>query len=281
MRLVVQGSNIRSTHLAAITRLLPVYRGEQFTQLAEHAYYLPNQQEVSLKVRHFCAAEQFDCAYLEDQHILQHIGLAVMDMDSTLISIECIDEIADMYGLKPQVAEITQRSMRGEIEFAESLRQRVKLLAGLQASALQRVVDERLQLSPGALEWVACCKAHNIKTMLLSGGFDFFADRVKAMTGLDYAHANTLEIADGKLTGNVLGTILDAQGKADLLTRYRQQLALDGRLVIAAGDGANDINMMSAADVGIAYHAKAIVQEQADHTLNHTGLDGLIYLFTI
>ena len=281
MRLVVQGSPIRSQHLMAITHLLPHYRGEQFTQIGEHAYYLPNQLEISLEVQHFCAAEKIDCAYVQDRHTLKNIGLAVMDMDSTLISIECIDEIADMCGLKPQVAAITESAMLGEIDFAESLRRRVKLLEGLEEPALQRVIDERLKLNPGAMEWIACCKQNGIKTMLVSGGFDFFAERVQAMTGLDYVRANKLEISNGKLTGNVLGDIVDAQAKADFLTELGLELHLKQEQIIAIGDGANDLKMMSAAGAGIAYHAKPIVQEQASYVLNYSGLDGLIYLFTV
>ncbi|PKO91863.1 MAG: phosphoserine phosphatase SerB [Betaproteobacteria bacterium HGW-Betaproteobacteria-1] len=280
MRLVVQGPSIRNQHLVTLTHLVPSYRGEQFTQVGEHAYYLPNQQEVTQQVVEFCTAEKIDYAYVQNQHTLNNIGLVVMDMDSTLISIECIDEIADLCGLKPQVAEITESAMRGEIEFAESLRRRVKLLTGLDESALQRVIDERLQLNPGALEWIACCKQHNIKTLLVSGGFDFFAERVQAMTGIDHVRANSLEIIDGKLTGHVLGNIVDAQVKADALTQLGQQLGLKQDQIIAVGDGANDLKMMAAAGAGVAYHAKPIVQEQASYALNHSGLDGLIHLFT-
>ncbi|CAG0992423.1 phosphoserine phosphatase [Methylophilaceae bacterium] len=280
MRLVIQGSAIRSQHLAAITHILPGYRGEQFTQVGQHAYYLPNQQDISLEVQHFCAAEKIDCAYVQNHFTLKNIGLAVMDMDSTLISIECIDEIADMCGLKPQVAKITESAMLGEIEFAESLRRRVKLLAGLDESALQRVIDERLQLNPGALEWIDCCKENGIRTMLVSGGFDFFAERVQAMTGIDYVRANSLEIINDKLTGNVLGNIVDAQAKADFLMQASAELGLKQAQVVAIGDGANDLKMMSAAGAGIAYHAKPLVQQQASYALNHSGLDGLIYLFS-
>ncbi|BCM25562.1 hypothetical protein ZMTM_18210 [Methyloradius palustris] len=204
-----------------------------------------------------------------------------MDMDSTLINIECIDEIADMMGIKPQVAEITESAMRGEIQFEESLRRRVSLLKGLNASALQRVIDERLQLNPGAEAWITSCKQHNIKTMLVSGGFDFFADYLKNLLGLDYAHSNSLEIIDGKLTGQVLGKVVDAQAKADFLIQARNQLGLNQSQVIAIGDGANDLKMMAEAAAGIAYHAKPVVQQQATYALNHSGLDGIIHLFSI
>jgi phosphoserine phosphatase len=198
-----------------------------------------------------------------------------MDMDSTLISIECIDEIADMVGIKPQISEITERAMRGELDFAQSLRERVALLKGLKESDLMRVLNERLKLNPGAVEWVAACKANNITTLLVSGGFTFFAERVKEMLNLDYAVSNTLEILDGKLTGRVLGDIVDAKTKANELIKLREKLGLSSAQTIAIGDGANDLKMMSAAGIGIAYHAKPIVQAQATYALNYAGLDGV------
>jgi phosphoserine phosphatase len=169
--------------------------------------------------------------------------------------------------------------MRGEIDFAESLRRRVALLKGLDESALQRVYDERLQLNPGAQLMLAELKKHGIKTLLVSGGFLFFTERLKPRLGLDYTHANTLEIIDGKLTGRVLGEILDAQGKAEWLVKIREQLGLKPEQVIAMGDGANDLKMMAQAGVSIAYHAKPVVRAQASYAFNFVGLDGLVRLF--
>ncbi|MFJ5445629.1 phosphoserine phosphatase SerB [Methylobacillus methanolivorans] len=279
MRLVIQGPGISFQQLAHIHQLLSASH-QQFIQIGEHAYQLANQSAIPPELHAFCLDQRIDLALVDDLHNLNNLGLAVMDMDSTLITIECIDEIADMQGLKPQVAEITESAMRGEIEFAESLRRRVALLKGLDASALHRVIDERLQLTPGAQAWITACKQHNIKTMLVSGGFDFFADRVKAMLGLDVAKANSLEIIDGKLTGRVLGNIVDAQAKADYLERFRQELGLRQDQVVAIGDGANDLTMMSAAGCGVAYHAKPVVQEKATYALNHVNLEGLVYLFS-
>jgi len=204
----------------------------------------------------------------------------VMDMDSTLISIECIDEIADLMGLKAQISAITESAMRGELDFSASLKQRVALLKGLPEAALQRVIDERLKLNPGAHEWIAACKANNIKTMVVSGGFTFFANHVQQLLGLDYAVSNTLEILNGKLTGKILGDIVDAERKAQELTKLRDTLGLKTDQTIAIGDGANDLKMMAVATVGVAYHAKPVVQAQATYAINFNGLDAIAGLFT-
>jgi phosphoserine phosphatase len=227
----------------------------------------------------YCLEHQLDFGFVEPHRKLSDFGLLVMDMDSTLISIECIDEIADMQGLKPEVAEITESAMRGEIDFAESLRRRVALLEGLEEGALQRVYDERLKLNPGAEFMLAAAKRHGIRMLLVSGGFVFFTERLKQRVGLDYARANTLEIVNGRLTGKVVGKIIDAQGKADALVQVRDELGLREEQVIAMGDGANDLKMMAHAGVSIAYHAKPVVRAQASYALNFVGLDGLVNLF--
>lgn len=278
MRLVIQGRAIGMAHLTHIHRI--VGGSTQFMQIDEHAYYLPTNLTDVTEVRDFCAAQSIDCALVPDAQRLSQFGLCVMDMDSTLINIECIDEIADMVNLKPQVAAITESAMRGELDFASSLKKRVALLKGLDKMALRRVIDERLQPNPGAVEWIAACKANNIKTMVVSGGFTLFANHVKDLLGLDYAVANTLEIVNGKLTGNVLGNIVDADRKAMELLQLRENLNLKFDQTIAVGDGANDLKMMKVASVGIAYHAKPIVQQQATYALNFSGLDGIANLFT-
>ena len=282
MRLVIQGHALQSRHLQHIAGLCGGQRRpEEFRQLAPQAWMLPHADTINAGIEAYCANQQLDCAFVADHHTLDNFGLVLMDMDSTLITIECIDEIADMQGLKAQVAAITEAAMRGEIEFAESLRRRVALLAGLDESALQRVYEERLRLSPGTETWIAACKGHGLRTMVVSGGFDFFADRAKDLAGLDYAAANRLEIVDGKLTGRVLGDIVDAQAKADWLNRKRSELGLQTSQVIAIGDGANDLVMMANAGVSIAYHAKPIVREHATYALNHVGLDGAAHLFCL
>jgi len=276
MRLVIQGPALGPRQLQ---QLVGLCGSNQFTQLEPHAYSLRAEFPRQAEIKAYCAEHGMDCAFVPDEQTLQSFGLVVMDMDSTLISIECIDEVADMQGLKTQVAAITESAMRGEIEFAESLRRRVALLQGLDESALQRVYDERLRINLGAQRLIDTLKLLNIKTLLVSGGFNYFTERLKARLGLDFVHGNELEIVDGKLTGRVLGDILDAQGKADWLTRTRDQLGLRQDQVIAIGDGANDLRMMAAAGVGIAYHAKPLVREQATYALNHVGLDGVLNLF--
>jgi len=220
-----------------------------------------------------------DAAFVPGKRRLADVRLVAMDMDSTLITIECVDEIADMQGIKPAVAAITESAMRGEIEFAESLRRRVALLAGLPVAALERVYVERLRLSEGAERMLAAFAAMGAKTALLSGGFTFFTDRLKARLKLDYTISNTLDIANGRLTGKITGPIVDAAVKAATLRRLRNELASAGGIVVAIGDGANDLPMFAEADVSLAFRAKPVVRARATHAIDHCGLDGVLNLF--
>jgi phosphoserine phosphatase len=226
-----------------------------------------------------CMLEGIDLCFTPVGRNLGDFKLVAMDMDSTLITIECIDEIADMQGLKPQVAEITEAAMRGEIEFRESLTRRVALLKGLDAGALQRVYDERLGLSPGAEAMLKAVQAAGLKTLLVSGGFTFFTDRMKARLGLDFTHANELEIADGKLTGRVAGGIVDATEKRRTVERVCAGIGCTPAQAIVMGDGANDLEMMSVAGLSVAFRAKPVVRAQASVALNFIGLDGVLALF--
>ncbi|WP_198970125.1 phosphoserine phosphatase SerB [Xylophilus sp. ASV27] len=214
---------------------------------------------------------------------LADFRLIAFDMDSTLITIECIDEIADVIGKKAEVAAITEATMRGEIaDFKESLRRRVALLEGVPVAALQRVYDERLRLSPGAAELVAACKSAGLKALLVSGGFTFFADRVKARLDIDFARSNLLEEANGLLTGRVVeqswGDICDGAEKRRTLLEVASLLGIAPQQAIAVGDGANDLPMMAAAGLSVAYHAKPRVRAQAMVAINEGGLDRLLEL---
>lgn len=218
------------------------------------------------------------------QHITPPLTLTdfkaiAFDMDSTLINIECIDEIADAVGRKAEVAAITEAAMRGEItDFKDSLRRRVALLKDVPAEALQAVYDERLKVNPGAPELIDAAKAAGLQTLLVSGGFTFFADRVKARLGMHEAHSNTLEVEGGLLTGRVLGDIVDGEAKKQHLLNLCARIGCTPSQAIAVGDGANDLPMMGVAGLSVAYHAKPKVREHAMVAINEGGLDRVLTL---
>jgi phosphoserine phosphatase len=219
---------------------------------------------------------QIDVNILPEAFNAKEIKLVISDMDSTLISIECVDEIADFINVKPEVSAITEAAMRGELDFESSLIKRVALLTGLDTSALQHVFDERLRLNPGAETWIKGLHTSDIKFALVSGGFTFFTERLHNQLKLDFSRANLLGEAQGKLTGEVIGGIIGAEAKADFLHELCEQLEIQPNQVIAVGDGANDLLMMQAAGLSVAYHAKPAVQQQAMTTLNHRGLDAIL-----
>ncbi|MDO4433410.1 MAG: phosphoserine phosphatase SerB [Alysiella sp.] len=220
------------------------------------------------------AVAPVDFAILPDRPF-SDIKLIVSDMDSTLINIECIDEIAAGAGLKSQVAEITERAMRGEMDFEQSLRARVALLKGLPESHLQYVYDHVLQLNVGAEYLLQECHKHGVCFVLVSGGFTFFTDKLKQRLGFEHAFANVLTHENGILTGEICDRVIDAQAKADILRQFREQLACRADQVIAIGDGANDIPMLQVAGIGVAYHAKPKTQMAADICINYNGLNAL------
>ena len=214
---------------------------------------------------------------------LAHFKLVALDMDSTLINIECVDEIADAAGRKAEVAAITEAAMRGEIsDYKDSLRRRVALLAGVPQQALQRVYDERLRLNPGVETFVRACQTAGLKTLLVSGGFTFFSERVRALLSLDFARANTLGLADGRLTGKLQdgpwGDIVDGAEKKRVLLEVCDLMGIAPEQAIAVGDGANDLPMMRAAGLSIAFHAKPAVREQAMLSIVTGGMDRALTL---
>lgn len=280
MNLILQGldgDSARLERIAALAAPTSITRLGPNAVRCEQIAYSPTLRPT---IEVAAQAAQLDATYMMGQRELREFKLVAMDMDSTLITIECIDEIADMQGLKPQVAAITEAAMRGELDFAASLKQRVALLEGLDASALQRVYDERLKLSPGAETMLAAVQKAGLKTLLVSGGFTFFTERLKERLGLDYTHANELEIVDGKLTGRVLGGIVDAEEKQRTVERVCAQMGITPSQAIVMGDGANDLKMMGIAGLSVAFRAKPVVRSQADVALNFVGLDGLLNVLT-
>ncbi len=274
MNLVVQG---RKVETRALKDLATLTGSEGVGRIGNNAFRLLGAQPHP-EVEAYCEANELDCAFVPEDRRLSDFKLFVTDMDSTLITIECIDEIADMQGLKAEVSMITEAAMRGEMDFRESLTRRVALLEGLPEEALARVFDERLQFNPGAEALIAGLKQAGIVTVLVSGGFTYFTNRLQKQLGFDYAVANELEIRGGKLTGRVKGDIVDGEAKRHTLQLVRRHHGFAPETVIAAGDGANDLPMLHEAGVGIAYHAKPVVRAQATYALNHCGLDGILNL---
>ncbi|MDX8393866.1 MAG: phosphoserine phosphatase SerB [Mariprofundales bacterium] len=206
----------------------------------------------------------------------QHAGMLFMDMDSTLIQCECIDEIADFLGIKAKISAITASAMRGELDFSTSLQQRVKLLAGLEAHVLDKVYSECIMLTDGAKNLIDNLHDHGWKVGLVSGGFDFFTSRLQQRLQLDFTLANSLEIIDGKLTGNLLGCIIDGQAKKEALLMQRKKWHILPQQTLAVGDGANDLPMLATTQLGIAFHAKPAVCQAADCCIVHGGLDRIL-----
>lgn len=277
-RLIVQAPDIATPALKALAKLAGAERIDAMSRGADQAFALSPAGNTG-EVAAYCVQATLDCALVPPGQRLDRVRLLAMDMDSTLISIECVDEIADMMGIKPEVAAITASAMRGEIDFRQSLTRRVALLRGLDIAALQRVYDERLELSPGAERLLAGMRAVGAELLLVSGGFTFFTERLKARLGLDHTCANTLEIADGRLTGRLIGPIVDAEAKAACFGRLRARLATNGGLAVAIGDGANDLPMLDAADISVAYHAKPVVRARATYAIDYCGLDAVLNLF--
>jgi phosphoserine phosphatase len=275
MDLILQGNDIETGDLKTLAKLTGASGIEQVTPQAfrlKHAQQDPG-------VPALCERAKLDYGYVPPERRLTDYRLLVMDMDSTLIAIETIDELADLVGLKTEVAAITEAAMRGEIEYDDSLRQRVSVLKGLGEDALQRVYDERVTLTPGAEKLLAAAKSAGVKTLLVSGGFTYVTDRLQTRLGLDYARSNCLELVDGRLTGAVAGEIVNAERKREALLEIRDRLGLSREQIIGIGDGANDLKFMGECGVSIAYHAKPIVRGQTTYALNYVDLSGVLPLF--
>ena len=273
--LVIQGFDIETSDLKALAKLAGASGIEQ---LDSTAFRLRGGAPAA-GIAEYCDERRLDHAFVPTERRLADFRLLVMDMDSTLITIETIDELADMVGLKSEVAAITAQAMRGEIEYDESLQRRVELLEGLEEAALQRVYDERLELTPGAETLLKSARALGITTLLVSGGFTYVTDRLKSRLNLDHCHSNVLEISGGKLTGKVLGAIVNAEGKRDALIEVRERLGISRGQIVGIGDGANDLKFLGECGVSVAYHAKPVVREKATHAISYVNLDGVLRLF--
>jgi len=223
---------------------------------------------------------KIDVAFLKDNVFRRNKRLIVFDMDSTLIQTEVIDELAEIAGAGEEVRAITHRAMNGEIDFDESLKLRVSKLKGLETAKMQQILED-LPLTPGVEEFIKTIKSLGYKVALISGGFNFFADALKIKLGLDYSFANELQIEDGKLTGHVTGTIVNANQKAILVKLIAQQENISLEQVVAIGDGANDLPMLATAGLGIAFHAKDVVRKAAQQHLSHGPMTSILYFLGI
>jgi len=275
MNLVIHGAVVADDALRQLSQLAGA-RGIE--RLGAAAWRLRDAQQRP-GIAEYCARAGLDFGFVPEARKLADMRLLAIDMDSTLITIECIDEVADLAGVKAEVSAITAAAMAGELDYAQSLRRRVALLRGLEQEALARVYHERLRLSPGAEALLAAIHGAGLKTLLVSGGFSFFTDRLKARLGLDYSISNELEIEGGRLSGRVTGDIVDAAAKAAKLRALRAELGITKEAIIAIGDGANDLAMMAEAGVSIAFRAKPVARNKADYALDHAGLDGVLNLF--
>jgi phosphoserine phosphatase len=277
MNLLIQGVEVETPDLKHLAHLS---NGASIERVSGEAFRITKADPASRDaVAAHCAQAKLDWGFVEDGRRLADFRLLAMDMDSTLISIECIDEIADFAGRKAEVAAITASAMRGEIDWPESLRRRVAALAGLDASALESVYKDRLRFNPGAEKLIAAARRVGVKTLLVSGGFTYFTDRVRDRLALDYAYSNGLVVEAGKLTGTVTGPLVDASGKAAHVARLKKELGMDREQVLAIGDGANDLLMLEEAGTSIAYHAKPVVKAKTAYALDYVGLDGVLALF--
>jgi phosphoserine phosphatase len=274
MNLVVQGPVLEEQQATEIARMA----GAALEPIAERAYRLRNARR-SKDIASWCEARRIDHAWIREGRRFADLKLLAMDMDSTLITIECIDELGDLAGRKAEIAAITAQAMRGEIEYRESLRRRVAALAGLPEDSLKSVYEGRLELTPGADALVGACKKHGVKVLLVSGGFTFFTDRLKARLGIDYTISNTLEVKAGRLTGALVGDIVDAGAKAAKFKAVLREVNADKEQSVAIGDGANDLMMMREAGICVAFRAKPVVRAQATYALDWSGLDGVLNLF--
>ena len=275
-RLIVQHPTLSDSAVQAFSDAVGAAPDQRQPALAQWAGVNLEGETVSA----LAAAHQVDAEIVASDLRLQDFRLAVFDMDSTLITIECVDEIADFAGRKAEVAAITEAAMRGEIaDYDDSLRRRVGLLAGLSVQTLDQVWQERVRLSPGAQTLIGALQQAGLRTLLVSGGFTFFTERLRSQLRLDWARSNLLEMDQGHLTGRLMGPIVNAALKRRIVEQVCGLMQISPSQAIVVGDGANDLQMMAIAGLSVAYHAKPIVRDETTHAINHCGLDALLNLF--
>jgi phosphoserine phosphatase len=245
---------------------------------------VPDDAETHKAVQGLAGYWKLDFAFVDPQLRLGDFCLLALDMDSTLVNIETLDEVAAYAGKGAEVASITEAAMRGELDYKQSLQRRVAMLKGVDAELLGRVYDEKLALNPGAERLISRCHLAGLKTLLVTGGFTFFTERIKTKLGIDYVRCNELVIADGLLTGEVTGPqggeIIDGDGKAQAVRDACAEIGCRTSKAIVIGDGANDLKMMQLAGISVGYRAKPAVQDQVTYALNYAGLDGVLNWFT-
>ena len=281
--LVVQGSAL-STEALDTFKVVCLPERITVTKRAARCVAVRDDAETRKAVQGLSDFWKLDNAFVDPNLRLSDFRLLALDMDSTLVNIETLDEVAAYAGKGEQVSAITESAMRGEVDYNESLRRRVAMLAGIDAALLARVDDEKLKLNDGAQRLVSECRREGMKILLATGGFTFFTERVKARLNIDYTRSNELEIVDGRLTGKVTGPhggeIVDAEGKAQAVREACADIGCATAQAIVIGDGANDVRMMQLAGISVAYRAKPVVREQATYALNHGTLDGVLNWFT-
>jgi len=276
LNLVVQGPGMTARLAEDAARLAQCAAPEPISATAWRLRGVPR----STTLEAWCAAHRVDCAWVPEDRRLAELRLLAIDMDSTLITIECVDEIGALLGRRQEIAAITEEAMRGDIPYAESLARRVALLAGLEEAALEKVYRDTLTLSPGAERLIEVCRSRGIRTLLVSGGFTFFTERVQARLGIDEAFANELEVVEGRLSGRLRGAIVDAGAKAARFREVAARPGLSKSQTLAVGDGANDLAMMAEAGVSVAWRAKPRVRAAAMHALDFSDLDGVLNLYS-
>ena len=277
MNLVIQGPALAESQVE-VAVVAAMAKPSSIEQIAARAFRLRGALRDEA-IAAWCEERRIDCAWILEGRRFADLKLLAMDMDSTLITIECIDELGDLAGKKAEIAAITEQAMRGELDFPGALRRRVAALQGLPESSLVEVYEKRLKLTPGAEDLLEACKRHGVKVLLVSGGFTFFTERLEARLGLDYTLSNRLEIDHGRLTGKVLGDIVGAEAKAKKFEEVMGELEATKAQTVAIGDGANDLKMMAQAGLSIAFRAKPVVRAQADCALTWSGLDAVLNLF--